>query len=256
MRGAEPVCLSYTPFYFRVVVPREPVSQMCRVGIGLGLLGMLIMVGLSAGPAAAQPDSVRAALLEEKGFPPDHSPRKALWRAVAVPGWGQFYNRQYYKMPFVYAGLAGGGYAIYTLTQRYRLFRHANLYVIGDNRAGETGDNPYGHFKDDYDEAVRRLGGGQGTQVGGQQLRNLRDQYRRWRDLSILGTGLFYALSVLDAYVSAHLLSFNVGSVSVDVRPSGGERVLARSDAASDEGAEMRSLGRPNGVGLRLHVRF
>ncbi len=229
---------------------------MCRIGVGLGLLGVLLMAGLGVGPASAQPDSVRAALLEEKGFPPDHSPRGALWRGVAVPGWGQFYNRQYYKMPFVYAGLAGGGYAIYTLTQRYRLFRHANLYVIGENRAGDNGDNPYGHFEDDYNEAVARLGGEQGTSVGGQQLRNLRDQYRRWRDLSILGTGLFYALTVLDAYVSAHLLSFNVGSVALDVRPSGGERVLAGQQGASDEGTEGVSLGRPRGVGLRLHVRF
>jgi hypothetical protein len=74
---------------------------MRRLGIGLGVL---LMVG--GGSVQAQPDSVRTALLKEKGFSPDHSPRGALWRAAAAPGWGQLYNRQYYKIPFVYAGLA------------------------------------------------------------------------------------------------------------------------------------------------------
>jgi len=238
-------------------VDRVPAIQMSRVGVGLGLLVGLLSAGLSIGTASAQPDSVRASILKEQGFPPDHSPRGALWRAAAVPGWGQFYNRQYYKMPFVYAGLAGGGYAMYTLTRRYRLFREANLYVIGRNRAQENGgDNPYGQFKAEYDEAVVRLGGDpESSSVGGRQLRNQRDQYRRWRDLSILGTGLFYALTVLDAYVSAHLLSFNVGDVALDVRPSGGEPVLTGrqgDDLALDE-TSFRDL---NGIGIRLHVRF
>lgn len=232
---------------------------MRRVGICLGLLGVLLMAGLiGIRPASAQPDSVRAALLKEKGLPPDHAPRGALWRAGAVPGWGQFYNRQYYKMPFVYAGLAGGGYAIYTLTQRYRLFRHANLYVIGRNRADENGgQNPYGQFEGDYNQAVVRLGGNpESSSVGGRQLRDQRDQYRRWRDLSILGTGLFYALTVLDAYVSAHLLSFNVGEVALDVRPSGGERVLAGQRAPPGREVTEISPERPDGVGVRVHIRF
>ena len=231
---------------------------MLRVGVGLGLLIVALGAGLVTGTASAQPDSVRASILEEQGFSPDHSPRGALWRAAAVPGWGQFYNRQYYKTPFVYAGLAGGGYAIYTLTQRYRLFRDANLYVIGRGRAQENGGtNPYGQFQGEYDEAVVRLGGDpQSSSVGGRELRDQRDQYRRWRDLSILGTGLFYALTVLDAYVSAHLLSFNVGDVALDVRPSGGEPVLAGRQDGRGRAPEELSFRSLNGVGLRLHVQF
>ena len=251
-------CPAESTVLFLAVV-RVPVNRMRRVGICLGMLGVLLTAGLiSISPASAQPDSVRAALLEEKGFSPDHSPRGALWRAGAVPGWGQFYNRQYYKMPFVYAGLAGGGYAIYTLTQRYRLFRRANLYVVGTNRAKENGgQNPYGEFEGDYNQAVARLGGDpESSSVGGGQLRDRRDQYRRWRDLSILGTGLFYALTVLDAYVSAHLLSFNVGGVALDVRPSGGERVLAGQRGRPGREVTGISPGCPDRVGVRVHVRF
>ncbi len=232
--------------------------QLRRIGVCLGVCALLWGGGLSMDTASAQPDSVRASILEEQGFPPDHSPRGALWRAAAVPGWGQFYNRQYYKLPFAYAGLAGGGYAIYTLTQRYRLFRDANLYVIGRNRAEENGGrNPYEQLKSEYDEAVVRLGGNPETSnVGGRQLRDERDQYRRWRDLSILGTGLFYALTILDAYVSAHLLSFDVGGVALEVRPSGGEPVLAGRHKSFDRALGETSSWNFNGIGIRLHMRF
>jgi len=226
-----------------------------RLGIGLGLLGLLLGGGLGGSTARAQPDSVRAALLKEKGFSPDHSPRGALWRAAAAPGWGQVYNRQYYKIPFVYAGLAGGGYAIYEMNRRYLLFRHANLYKIGQG----GGDNPYGKFEDDYNQAVERLGGEQrtGGDVSGRQLRTLRDKYRRWRDLSILGTGLFYALTILDAYVSAHLLTFDTGGdLALDVRPTGGERVQARSGGAERRSEKARASPPPNGIGLRVRLRF
>lgn len=230
---------------------------MCRVGFGL-LFGLLLAGGMEGHTAHAQPDSTRAALLKAKGFPPDHSPRGALWRAAAVPGWGQFYNRQYYKMPFVYGGLAGGGVAVYELNRRYLLFRHANLFKIGQTQAGEeNGENPYQHFESEYDRAVERLGGENVVgDVGGQQLRQLRDKYRRWRDLSILGTGLFYALTVLDAYVSAHLLTFDVGSVALDVRPTGGGHLsVSRGDARAPASSPV-ALPSSDGGGLRVRVRF
>jgi len=224
-----------------------------RVGLALVVLGML----LASSVASAQPDSVRTALLEERGFSPDHSPRGALWRAAAVPGWGQLYNRQYLKMPFVYAGLAGGGYAVYEMNRRYLLFRHANLFKIGQNRAGEDGENPFGNFEGDYNRAVERLGGERvGGDVSGRQLRRLRDKYRRWRDLSILGTGLFYALTILDAYISAHLLTFDVGDVALDVRPTGGRSAFAQRNSPRG-GSGISSVSTPSeGLGLRVRVHF
>lgn len=233
-------------------------TRMHRVGFGL-LLGLLLVGGMSGSVTYAQPDSARAALLEEKGFPPDHSPRGALWRALAAPGWGQLYNRQYVKMPFVYVGLAGGGVAVYELNRRYNLFRKANLFKIGQNRAEEEGgNNPYQQFEDEFDQAIERLGGEERVgNVSGSQLRDLRDNNRRWRDLSILGTGLFYALTVLDAYVSAHLLTFDVGDVAVDVRPTGGERLASRTRLNPQWFGEAPSVLSPSdGMGVRVRVRF
>lgn len=228
--------------------------------VGFGLLLGLLLVGMAGVPAYAQPDTTRAALLEKKGFPPDHSPRGALWRAAAVPGWGQFYNRQYYKMPFVYAGLAGGGIAVYELNRRFDLFRKANLFKVGQERAAEDGgENPYQQFEDAFNQAVERLGGEERVgNVSGRQLRDLRDNNRRWRDLSILGTSLFYALTVLDAYISAHLLTFDVGDVAVDVWPTGGERlaVQARENRRASLIETPLGTSSPNEIGIRARIRF
>jgi hypothetical protein len=201
--------------------------------------------------APAQPDSVRTALLKEKGFAPDHSPTGALWRSVAVPGWGQLYNRQYYKMPFVYAGFAALGYRIYATHQEYLLFKRAHLFGRGPELSGD-GSNPYQQYQSQFNEAADRLGGERLS-----AMRAQRDQFRRQRDLAILGSGLFYALTVLDAYVSAHLLTFDVGDdLSVRAHPIGDLR--AGADSAPGPGLERTPEQEwlERGPGLRLQLRF
>lgn len=227
---------------------------MRGAGIGVWLLCLALGGGMGTDAARAQPDSVRAAILKAKGFSPDHSPRGALWRAAVLPGWGQFYNHQYYKIPFVYAGLAGGGFAIRRMNRQYLLYRHANLFIIGQNQAaGEGGTNPYQKFEDDYNRVVERVGG----ELRGRQLRRTRDKFRRWRDLAIVGTGLFYALTILDAYVSAHLLAIDVGGdLALEVRPTGGAHATSRRPHARGGPRASPPPTVPNGAGLRLRLRF
>ncbi len=138
----------------------------------------------------------------------EHSPRGALWRSAVVPGWGQIYNRQFYKLPFVYAGLGGIlASAIYN-NERYLAHRHALLYAR----------DPVVHerYANDAAEFADIIQSGQFEQF----LRPRRDAYRRNRDLSYIGVGLFYALTVLDAYVNAHLLDFDVDeNLSVRMMP-------------------------------------
>lgn len=215
-------------------------------------LGMLA-AGIGTGSVYAQPDSVRTAILEDKGFPPDHSPTGALWRSAAVPGWGQYYNRQYYKMPFVYAGLAALGYRIYATHQEYLFFRRAHRFGRGRELA-EGGPNPYQQYESQFNEAAEQLGGERLA-----AMRSQRDRYRRQRDLAIVGTGLFYALTVLDAYVSAHLLTFDIGDrLSVRVHPighlqaGGGPGVQSATEAPRLPG-ETRA---ERGPGMRFQVRF
>jgi len=199
--------------------------------------------------ARAQPDSVRAEILKEKGFPPDHSPRKALLRGAAAPGWGQIYNRQYYKLPFVYAGLAGLGFFLNRANSRYKLFKQANLFVIGEQRAGEGETNKYEQFEPEFNRAASFFR----REPSGEQLRNQRDQYRRQRNLSIVGIGVFYVLTLVDAYVSAHLLTFDVDDdLAVNVQPTG-PGIVERPGPAKNASVPTSAT---HGMGMRVRVTF
>lgn len=168
-----------------------------------------------APPAEMRPDGALYRLQQQdtstvrSRLPEGHSPRGALWRAAVLPGWGQAYNRQYLKIPIVYAGLGGvAGLALFA-NYRYLIFRHAYLYTV------RTADFP--HYQSDYIRARSLLGlPGEGLSEAERQrvsstLRGNRDILRRNRDLLYIGIGLFYGLTVLDAYVNAHLLDFDVG---------------------------------------------
>ena len=227
------------------------------VGIGGTVLRVLVValgmltVGSGAGRVYAQPDSVRTSILKEKGFPPDHSPTGALWRSAAVPGWGQYYNRQYYKMPFVYAGFAALAYRIYTAHQEYLFFRRAHLFGRGRELSGDD-PNPYQQYEGQFNDASSQLGGPRLA-----AMRSERDRYRRQRDLAILGTGLFYALTVLDAYVSAHLLTFDIGDrLSVRVHPTGQLLAGVSSQPLRDSFQIPGETLAERGPGMRLQVRF
>ena len=125
-----------------------------------------------------------------------------------MPGWGQFYNGQYLKMPVVYAGLGAILYAAFYTNHQYALYRDAYRY------AREPDTYPQNQGAYDQTAAVRELTGGDGI------LQSRRQTFRRYRDLSFIGIGLFHALTILDAFVSAHLLSFDVDEdLSAQVLP-------------------------------------
>lgn len=220
----------------------------------IGAVFVLLLFGRPGGvvESRAQPDSVRAEILKSKGFSPDHSPWGALWRGAVAPGWGQLYNRQYYKIPFVYAGFAGLGLRIYRSHQHYRLFQRAHLYGRGESMAEEGEENPYRQYESQYNQVAEFVG----ERV--REMRNQRDRFRRRRDLTILGTGVFYALTLLDAYVSAHLLTFDVDeTLSIRVHPIG---PVGRAPAGRGGASRVRqvppSVSIERSVGMRVQLRF
>jgi len=186
---------------------------------------LLICVAVPGAPTALGQERLPETP-EESALRVDHSPRGALWRAAAAPGWGQLYNRQYFKVPLVWGGILGiAGSALY-LNHRYLLYRHAYFWSIReDPRVGI--DVPAG-WERHYLDVIADLGlTPEGAEAQGDRLPDLfernRDYLRRNRDLLYIGIGLFYGLTILDAYVSAHLLDFDVGEdLSVAIRPAPG----------------------------------
>ncbi len=143
------------------------------------------------------------------------SPNGALWRSLAVPGWGQVYVGQPVKAPFVIGALGGlAGLSIY-LNSRYTRYRHAYLYVVNEETPDATTPNPNNPFASFFQDWIDS--GAQSAAA----TRQLRDDGRRNRDLTLLGTGLVYALQALDAYVAAHLVDFDVSEdLSLHLLPS------------------------------------
>ncbi|HYE57202.1 MAG TPA: DUF5683 domain-containing protein, partial [Rhodothermales bacterium] len=153
------------------------------------------------------------------------SPRGALTRALVLPGWGQLYNGQPLKAAVVWAGLGGLGTGVILQHRRYLQLRHAAIYTVCiDTDPGTTCADPaYARYAE---EAAPYEG------YRADALRNLRDRARRNRDLFLVGTSAGVALQALDAYVSAHLLSFDVDerlSVQLVPGPGGATWVLRTS---------------------------
>ncbi len=116
-----------------------------------------------------------------------HSVRKATLMSTALPGLGQGYNRKYWKIPIVYAGLATCGYFIHDNARNHRFYR--------DNLIAELDGDP---------TTINTTG------APASQLRPVVEQYRQWLDLSVIATALVYALNIIDAHVDAHLFDFDV----------------------------------------------
>ncbi len=118
-------------------------------------------------------------------------PRLATKRSAMVPGWGQIYNKKYWKLPLVYGGLGvTAGVFVYNV-KNYRLLRQAFIYKT------DTLSND-----DQIDPRFRNLSAG--------ALRSYRNSFRQNVDYSVLFFIIFWGLNVADATVDAHLKAFDV----------------------------------------------
>jgi len=141
-----------------------------------------------------------------------HSPRKATIRSAIIPGWGQAYNRSYWKIPVVYAALGITG-AIFNYNRvQYNKVKYAYFYVINRN----TPDS--GKFSlDKVDPALKSR-----AQLGDAYfLQTYRNEFRKDLDYSVLFFIFFWALNVVDATVDGHLKDFDVSNdLSLKIKPN------------------------------------
>lgn len=168
-------------------------------------------------------DSTKAVAAEESPtlmsyelmWTPD--PLRATWLAVIVPGLGQIYNRSYWKLPIVYGGLMGCGFAIAWNGEKYDAYKQAYRDILAD--ANNISTNPTRSYNAILPEGytIERMGGVSNyTAV----LKDRQNMYRRYRDISIVVGVLVYALSIIDAYVDAQLFDFDISDdLSINIEP-------------------------------------
>ena len=182
---------------------------------------MLALLG--SGAAGAQTDTTAAPRL---GVVLDtasvlRSPRGAVLRALAVPGWGQVYNREWVKAPVAAGAVAGAvAYAVYRQRQ-YLLYRRSAVYAGCVDRPGDPASDPdrlafctaaQASYADEWTEAGAKTFADVGS---------IRERVRGQRDISFLVVGVAYAVQALDAYVAAELSGFDVSEdLSLHVLPS------------------------------------
>lgn len=133
---------------------------------------------------------------------PKHIPQKATRRSAILPGWGQIYNGQYWKLPLVYAAIGIPAYTFVYNNTWYKKTRDAYEIVVNEDTAN-------------YDQIDPKLQG-----LDAESLQYYRNDFRRNRDYSILFFLIAWGLNVVDATVSGHLKEFDVSDdLSMKVQP-------------------------------------
>ncbi len=137
-------------------------------------------------------------------------PYKATWLAVVLPGAGQIYNRKYWKLPIVYGGIMGCLYAYNWNNQMYGDYRQAFLDIMDADPNTKSYESffPKGYDFQNNEEYLKNL------------FKKRKDRYRRWRDLSVFACIGVYLISIVDAYVDAHLSSFDISDeINLSIKP-------------------------------------
>jgi hypothetical protein len=120
-----------------------------------------------------------------------------------VPGWGQAYNKKYWKIPIVYGALGtAAGFFIYN-RKEYIDARDAYRNMMDGDNTNNNLIKP--KFQPVDPEAVRQY----------------RIAVRQYVDYSVLAFIILWGLNVVDATVDGHLKAFEVNdNLSLHINPS------------------------------------
>lgn len=133
-----------------------------------------------------------------KAQPFQPKPKKAGLYSALLPGLGQLYNRQYWKIPVVYVGIGIAGYFFIDNSNKYTSYREAYIGRINN-------PNPTDKYVNRYDES---------------QLQQLQNDAKKYLDMTVLFSTIGYALQVMDAVTSAHLKNFDISrDISMRMHP-------------------------------------
>ncbi len=129
-----------------------------------------------------------------------HSAKRASIYSAIIPGYGQFYNKKYWKIPIVYASIGTAFYIARWNQNKYLTYKEAFQYRTDQDAT--TIDE----FENMYTEA---------------NLITIKNYHRKNRDLAYIISAGFYLLNIIDASVDAHLFNFTINEdVTLNIAPS------------------------------------
>ncbi len=148
-------------------------------------------------------DTIKKSVADTTKKKAEHSPRKATIRSAIIPGWGQAYNKKYWKIPIVYGALGtAAGFFIYN-RREYIDARDAYRYKVDTIAANDVLIKP--KFQPVDAEAVRQY------RIG----------VRQYVDYSVLAFLVLWGLNVVDATVDGHLKAFEVSDdLTMQINPT------------------------------------
>lgn len=136
-------------------------------------------------------DSARLAL--------EKLPRQAARSSAILPGLGQIRNKRWWKLPLIYGGLAAFVVSYQDNNKQYHVFLKEVQYRLANNMTPENPD--YAGYS--FEGLVR-----------------IKDNFRRNKELSIIGGLVVYAVNIVDAYVDAKFFRFDISeNLTLQVRP-------------------------------------
>ena len=131
------------------------------------------------------------------------SPSEALWKSV-IPGWGQYYNEDYWKAPILFGSAVGLGGLIYYYNSEFQNYSDQldDATLAGTKIPITSPDDLSDNF---YPIKKRIL-----SDLEIRQLKANKEFNRDNRDMMAFYLLGVYIISAVDAYVGAHLYDFNV----------------------------------------------
>lgn len=130
------------------------------------------------------------------------NPKVATFRSAVLPGWGQAYNKKYWKIPIIYGALGTTAAIFFYNLKTYKKLRQAVIYRSDTITANDVLIDP------------------QFITLSSESLRTYRNSFRQNVDYSVLVFLIFWGLNVVDATVDAHLKAFDVSdNISLRIKP-------------------------------------
>lgn len=151
------------------------------------------------------------------------NPGRATLYSILLPGLGQIYNGEYFKVPIYWGCLLGSTHFLMNNNTNYVRFKR-----IHNEASMENNSSP----------------------ISAETAKWYRDVYRRYRDYAVVATAAFYLLQVLDANVFAYMHDFEVtDDISMNFEPT----IIAPDNAYA---INSTNSSRQNAFGFKVGFTF